>query len=248
MRRTAAVSFLIHRTCSRPNSEDRRRFPVRKFFLAVLLIVFWEFVGTASAGDMHGFLVRVYAGYLMSEEYDLDSKCFALDLLRKGEYYQEVLNRLPGDTVGKLTKDCEALKAEKSIPSSPEAVAFLRKAADQGDPVAQTNLGFLCYKGDGVPQDFAEAHKWLSRAAERGNATAQYNLGILYLNGHGVPQDHVLAHMWFNLAASRLSPPDVEERERAVKNRDLAASKMTPTQIAEAQKLAREWKPKKEEK
>jgi hypothetical protein len=56
-----------------------------------------------------------------------------------------------------------------------------------------------------------------------------------------VPQDHVLAHMLFDLAVSRL---EAEERDMAIKNRDIVASKMTPEQIAEAQKLAREWKPK----
>ncbi len=50
--------------------------------------------------------------------------------------------------------------------------------------------------------------------------------------------------MWFNLAVSR-KPPG-KERDFSVKNRDIVAGKMTPAQIAEAQRLAREWKPKKE--
>ena len=58
-----------------------------------------------------------------------------------------------------------------------------------------------------------------------------------------MPQDYVQAHMWFNLAASRLPPGT--NRDKAVKNRDIVAAKMTPAQIAEAQRLAREWKPKK---
>ena len=58
----------------------------------------------------------------------------------------------------------------------------------------------------------------------------------------GVPQDYVQAHMWLNLAASR-HPPG-EDRDDAVKNRDWVAKGMTPAQISEAQKLAREWKPK----
>ena len=57
--------------------------------------------------------------------------------------------------------------------------------------------------------------------------------------GRGVPQDYVQAHMWWNLAA-------VKGNTDAIKNRDVVAAKMTPTQIAEAQKLAREWKPKPE--
>ncbi len=65
----------------------------------------------------------------------------------------------------------------------------------------------------------------------------------MYENGEGVPQDYVQAHMWLNLAASRF--PFGVKRDRAVKKRDIVAKKMTPAQISEAQKLAREWKPKK---
>ena len=72
----------------------------------------------------------------------------------------------------------------------------------------------------------------------RGDAEAQVNLGVRYSNGRGVPQDDVQAHMWFNLAASRLIG---EERERVVRSRDLAAGRMTPDEIAEAKRLAREW-------
>jgi hypothetical protein len=68
----------------------------------------------------------------------------------------------------------------------------------------------------------------------------------MYAKGQGVPKDHVLSHMWFNLAASRFHASEGRERELAVKSRNLVASKMTPAQIAEAERLAREWKPKKE--
>ena len=55
----------------------------------------------------------------------------------------------------------------------------------------------------------------------------------MYGDGQGVPMDYVRAHMWFNLAA-------VKGDADAVKNRDIAAKNMTPQQMAEAQKLARE--------
>ena len=78
----------------------------------------------------------------------------------------------------------------------------------------------------------------VSAAVEQGYASAQGNLGSMYANGTGVPQDHVLAHMWFNLAASRSTG---ESRDDAVQNRDIVAGLMNPTQLAEAQRLAREW-------
>tara|TARA_Y100000588_G_scaffold378694_1_gene459629 strand:- start:465 stop:665 length:201 start_codon:yes stop_codon:yes gene_type:complete len=60
----------------------------------------------------------------------------------------------------------------------------------------------------------------------------------MYATGRGVPQDHVQAHLWFNIAASRSTG---EERERAVTNRDLATSELTPADLSDAQRLAREW-------
>ena len=125
-----------------------------------------------------------------------------------------------------------------------EAVKWFGLAAEQGLADAQYNLGGLYYSGQGVPQDYAEAVKWFRLAADQGDAGAQYNLGIMYSEGQGVAHDLVKAHMWFNLAASRFPASKTEYRDSAIQNRDLAASRLTPAQLAEAQKLAREWKPK----
>ncbi len=124
-----------------------------------------------------------------------------------------------------------------------EAVKLYRKAAEQGYANAQNTLGFMYRYGQGVPQDYAKALQWYRKAVEQGVAEAQYNLGSMNYNGLGVPQDYAKAHMWFNLAASRLPPG--EDRDRAVKNRDIVAKRMTPAQLFKAQKLAREWRPKK---
>jgi uncharacterized protein len=123
------------------------------------------------------------------------------------------------------------------------ALKWYRLAADHGDVLAQFNLGGMYYHGRGVPQDYAEAVKWYQLAANRGYGYAQNSLGILYAEGQGVPQDDVRAHMWFNLAATRIRASNTEGRDSAIKNRDRVAAKMTPEQIAEAQKLADEWKP-----
>mgnify|MGYP003379299219 CR=1 FL=1 len=122
-----------------------------------------------------------------------------------------------------------------------EALKWYRKAADQGEASAQYNLGFMYHNGQGVPQDYVEAHKWYRKAADQGHASAQLNLGVMYDSGQGVPQDYVASHQWLNLSAARAT--DKETRDMAVSNRDIAAAKMTPAQVAEAQKLAREWKP-----
>ena len=101
---------------------------------------------------------------------------------------------------------------------------------------AQYNLGIMYANGRGIPQDYVQAHMWLNLAADQGYATAQFNLGFMYAQGRGVPQDYVQAHMWLNLAA-------VNGDADAINNHDFVAAKMTPAQIAEAQKMAAEWKP-----
>jgi hypothetical protein len=118
-----------------------------------------------------------------------------------------------------------------------EAVKWYRLAAGQGNAKAQSNLGVMYDLGRGVPQDYAEAVKWYRFAAGQGNAKAQYNLGLMYKRGRGVPKDYAEAHKWFNLAASR-------GHKEAVKNRGIVSRLMSRDQIAEAQRLAREWKPK----
>ena len=124
-----------------------------------------------------------------------------------------------------------------------EAVRWYRLAADQGDVGAQYILGemydpFFSAVSSGVQRDAKEAARWYRLAADQGDATAQFMLGMKYSNGLGVPQDYILAHMWFNLAGASGQKP------AAITNRDNIALKMTPEQIAEAHRLAREWKPK----
>jgi uncharacterized protein len=92
-----------------------------------------------------------------------------------------------------------------------------------------------------VAKDFSEALKWYRLAANHGIAMAQFNLGVAYVDGTGVPQDYVQAHKWLNLAVSRFRASDKEKRDRAVIVRDGTAAMMTPAQIAEAQRMAREW-------
>jgi len=120
-----------------------------------------------------------------------------------------------------------------------EAARWYRKAADQGGADAQNRLGLMYEKGRGVP-DYAEAVRWYRKAADQGHAGAQAKLGFVYEEGRGVSQDYVLAHMWLNLAASKLTG---DLGRIAVESRDMVAKKMTAAQVAEAQRLAREWKP-----
>jgi TPR repeat protein len=84
-----------------------------------------------------------------------------------------------------------------------EAAGWYRKATEQGDAAAQSNLG-LCYQfGRGVATDLAEAARWYRKAAEQGDATAQNNLGYCYESGLGVTKDLAKAARWFRKAAEQ---------------------------------------------
>jgi uncharacterized protein len=148
-----------------------------------------------------------------------------------------------------------------------------RPLAEQGDALAQYNLGMLYRKGRGVPQDDVQARQWYAKAAAQGQAKAQFNLGTLYFNGEGVPKDYQQALRWFRLAADQgealaqtkiaimyddgqgvahdivqaykwYSLAATNGDKPAAELRNTIANQMTPAQIAKAQKLAGEWKPK----
>ena len=137
----------------------------------------------------------------------------------------------------------------KADPRKAEDAADLEKCElaqyyfEQGDAYY---YGAEDKNGAEIDSDFKEAVKWFLKAAEMGNNEAQYGLALAYCNGEGVPKDYVQAHKWFYISSEALNVgtrltlpnPSAEEQMEDV------AKFMTPEQIAEAQKLAREWKPK----
>ena len=122
-----------------------------------------------------------------------------------------------------------------------EAVAWYRKAADQGLPDAEGELGNCYLEGSGVPTDIPEGVKWTRKAAEQGFALAQNTLGLCYSKGRGVARDYVEAYKWFNLAAGKGG----DTADDAKVNLAAAERFLKPEQVAEAQRLAREFKPRK---
>jgi TPR repeat protein len=84
-----------------------------------------------------------------------------------------------------------------------KASAWYLKAAEQGNAMAQLNIGIAYDQGQGVPQDYAQAAFWWRKAAEQGIGQAQSNLGVLYFNGQGVPQDNAQAAFWYRKAADQ---------------------------------------------
>ncbi len=89
------------------------------------------------------------------------------------------------------------------LKDEPQAVAWYRKAAKQGHPSAQYNLGVCCQKERGMRQDDVQAVRWYRKAADQGVADAQYNLGIMYASGQGVQRDNDQAVAWWHKAAEQ---------------------------------------------
>ena len=115
------------------------------------------------------------------------------------------------------------------------ALRLFRSVADQGNTVAQQRVGLMYESGQSVQRDYAEAVKWYRRAADQSSASAQWLLASMYEVGSGVPQDYVQAYMWCNLSAA-------QGFQLAKYRRAELEELMTPAQIVQAQKLAREWK------
>ena len=139
-----------------------------------------------------------------------------------------------------LLTGCTSVFGQDETPNpTQEQVRENIRKAEQGFAEAQSVLGLMYTLGLGVPQDKQEAVKWYKRSAEQGFAHGQFSLGVMYYFAEGVPKDDVLSYKWFNLSAA-------QGNKNSAELRNVLATKMTPSQIKKAQKLAREFKPKKE--
>lgn len=83
------------------------------------------------------------------------------------------------------------------------ALQEFRPLAEQGDSMAQFNLGLMYVRGEGVTQDLSEAVAWFSKSADQGNVMAQVNLGNMYANGEGTPTDYAAAVNCYRKAAAQ---------------------------------------------
>ncbi|HSY18637.1 MAG TPA: tetratricopeptide repeat-containing serine protease family protein [Candidatus Acidoferrales bacterium] len=120
-----------------------------------------------------------------------------------------------------------------------EAMKWFRMSAKQGNDMAQFNIGNFYYEGNAVIKDAAEAVSWWSKAANQGNSIAQYNLGASYANGDGVPKNYIQAYKWVSLSTA-------QGYAHAKKFLAVIEMRMTPEQVAEAQKISAAFVPQKE--
>jgi TPR repeat protein len=176
---------------------------------------------------------------------------------------------------------CGTLQAQ-TIQQSDEAYAKkdyktalegYRKLANQGNVIAQFQMGLMAHNGEGQTKDDSKALTWYRKAADQGNSNAQFNLGLMYYNGEGVSKNDQQAVSWLlksaqqgnALAQSNLVihyfngqgvPKDLEKAyywllissqpndPAAMKNLALLQSGLTPEQQAKVKASAMEFKPK----
>lgn len=141
-----------------------------------------------------------------------------------------------GDTLAQYNLGSAYENGDGAAKDSAEAFKWWREAAEHGFAKAAHNLGFLYYNGKGVAKDWDQAIKWWRVAAEEGEAGSQYELGICYSKGEGAIKDNVEAYKWYNLAAA-------QGYEDARHNLTILEGRMTAENIAEGQRLAREFRP-----
>lgn len=125
------------------------------------------------------------------------------------------------------------------------AVKIWRPLAEAGNAEARTLLGAMYWSGEGVPRDHKEAARLYLLAAEQGYARAQNNIGFMYGFGEGIPlRDDVQAYKWITLAIGNYTSRNQDRRDQALKDRATLKARMTPAQIADAERLVRDFKPK----
>jgi TPR repeat protein len=119
-----------------------------------------------------------------------------------------------------------------------QAIAWYRKAADQGSVAGQMHLAAL-YRdgGKGFSRDMVQAAEWYRKAAEQGDVTAQASLGVLYSIGQGVPHDDAEAYFWLDLAASVKGP----NQDKYAANRQMIGTHITTNQLEEVQDRVAAW-------
>ena len=113
---------------------------------------------------------------------------------------------------------------------------WYRKAAEQGQIVAQYNLAVMYGEGLGIPQNSAEAVIWYRKAAERGLPDAQVQLGTMIGAGKGVARDFVEAYLWLELAVA-------QGAAEAAAQQEVLLLAMTGEQVSSAKARARDWVP-----
>ena len=216
-----------------------------KFLLAALLLVAGSFCPCAYAQQSEMLRKQFLNDKAKAEQGSADAQNNLGGFYYKGlgveKNYAEAVKWFrksaeQGDANGQHNLGCCFARGDGVPQNWVEAVKWFRKAAVQGHDGAQNNLGSCYSKGNGAAIDLREAARWYRKAAEQGEPIGQHNLGACYAEGEGVPRDYVEAYKWISLS-------EAQGYERARTEFPKLMRRMTQNQIAEAQQLARAFKP-----
>lgn len=117
-----------------------------------------------------------------------------------------------------------------------KAVLLFLPSAEEGDPEAQVNIGFMYYCGMHVQKDHIQAAKWYLKAAKQNNVTAQFSIGTMYENGEGVNRNLEEAYFWYSLAEKQ-NDKDAQKLRRELEQ------KLSKEQVTRQRNRIASWKP-----
>lgn len=122
-----------------------------------------------------------------------------------------------------------------------QALERWHRLADEGNPLAQFNVGLLNYEGHGTARSYAQALIWFHAAARQGLAVSYLRLGTMFERGEGVPRDLEQAYLWYTLAVSAFGPGPC--RDKALDGRRTLAKNLTEAQVLKVLAESSEWAP-----
>jgi TPR repeat protein len=150
----------------------------------------------------------------------------------------------PAMAQASLEADMRAAAAAYERKDMPTAVRLWKIWAGKGNAEARTLLGAMYWSGEGVPRDHREAARLYLLAANQGYARAQNDIGFMLGFGEGIPpRDDIEAYKWLALAIRSYTTKNQERLDQARKDLATLARRMTPAQIAEADRRVKGWKP-----
>lgn len=119
--------------------------------------------------------------------------------------------------------------------SSPNDWYEIHRVGEYGIDFNETEREIFNYSFDLYSKEsYNDAYQGFYNLAQKGSPVCQYFLGVMYLRGYGALQDFIMSHFWFNLAASK-------GHRKARNHLGKLTNSMSADQIAEAQRMARDW-------
>lgn len=116
----------------------------------------------------------------------------------------------------------------------PKALKLFIPLAEQGDRLAQFQVGMMIEQGQGADPSLTQALEWYLKAAQQGVADAYFALGQIYSRGEAVVKDPVQAYAWFDLAVrgGHAVAGDWLKKE---------SSRLKPDEFPKAESIVAEW-------